>query len=226
MIPLSEEEHLNESITVVLAGSHGVAREGLRALLEREGLQVVGEANTGNEAITLVESLNPNAVLLDIRMPDMDGLQALARIKTLRPATSVIMLTSYANPDYLARAVAYGAAGFLSKEIDPVRIPNAVRAAALGDHLLDPALLRAALTSAATQTPIFLESDGISAAVLTAREKRVLRLLADGMDNETIASTLSLSINTVKTHVRHIFEKLHVSDRTQAALWAVRHGLL
>jgi DNA-binding NarL/FixJ family response regulator len=213
-------------ITVVIADDHGVVRQGLRALLERDGLQVVGEANTGREAITLVESLSPAAVLLDIRMPDMDGLQALTAIKALRPATSVIMLTSHASPGYLARAVACGAAGFLSKEIDPNRIPTAVRAAALGDHLLDPTLLRAALISAATQMPGLLESNGIPVDVLTGAEKRVLRLLADGMDNEAIAAALSLSINTVKTHVRHIFEKLHISDRTQAALWAVRHGML
>ncbi len=216
---------MTEPITVLVADDHGVVREGLRAMLEREGLRVVGEARTGREAIALAESLSPNVVLLDIRMPDLDGLQALAAIKAARPETSVIMLTSHANPGYLARAVAHGAAGFLSKEVDPDRIPAAVRAAAAGDHLLDPALLRAALASAAVETSIVPEPDAAPADLLTDAETRVLRLLAEGLDNDAIAAALSLSVNTIKTHIRHIFEKLNVSDRTQAALWAVRHGL-
>ncbi|MBI3977886.1 MAG: response regulator transcription factor [Chloroflexi bacterium] len=212
-------------ITVLIADDHGVVREGLRALLQHAGLQVVGEARTGREAIALAESLAPKVVLLDIRMPDLDGLQALAAIKAARPETSVIVLTSHANPGYLARAVAHGAAGFLSKEVDPDRIPVAVRAAATGEHLLDPALLRAALASAAVETTLIPEPETHPADLLTEAEARVLRLLADGLDNERIAAALTLSVNTVKTHVRHIFEKLNVSDRTQAALWAVRHGL-
>ncbi|MBI5291355.1 MAG: response regulator transcription factor [Chloroflexi bacterium] len=216
---------MTDSITVLIADDHGVVREGLRAMLEREGLRVVGEARTGREAIALAESLSPKVVLLDIRMPDLDGLQALAAIKAARPETSVIMLTSHANPGYLARAVAHGAAGFLSKEVDPERIPAAVRAAAAGDHLLDAALLRAALASAATETPLTPEPETLATDRLTGSETRVLRLLAEGLDNEMIASALNLSVNTVKTHIRHIFEKLNVSDRTQAALWAVRHGV-
>ncbi len=216
---------MTEPITVLIADDHGVVREGLRAMLEREGMRVVGEARTGREAIDLAGSLAPKVVLLDIRMPDLDGLQALAAIKTARPETSVIVLTSHANPGYLARAVAHGAAGFLSKEIDPDRIPAAVRAAATGDHLLDPALLRAALASAAVEAPLTPEPNIPTADLLTEAETRVLRLLAEGLDNETIAASLGLSVNTVKTHVRHIFEKLNVSDRTQAALWAVRHGI-
>lgn len=216
---------MTDSITVLIADDHGVVREGLRAMLEREGLRVVGEARTGREAIALTESLLPKVVLLDIRMPDLDGLQALAAIKAARPETSVIMLTSHASPGYLARAVAHGAAGFLSKEVDPDRIPAAVRAAATGDHLLDPALLRTALASAATETPIMPEPETPAIDLLTESETRVLRLLAEGLDNDGIAAALSLSINTVKTHIRHIFEKLNVSDRTQAALWAVRHGV-
>ncbi len=216
---------MTDSITVLIADDHGVVREGLRAMLEREGLRVVAEARTGREAIALAESLSPKVVLLDIRMPDLDGLQALAAIKAARPETSVIMLTSHANPGYLARAVAHGAAGFLSKEVDPERIPAAVRAAATGDHLLDPALLRAALASAAVESPVIADTETLSPDLLTDAETRVLRLLAEGLDNDAIAAALSLSINTVKTHIRHIFEKLNVSDRTQAALWAVRHGV-
>lgn len=216
---------MDDPITVLIADDHGVVREGLRAMLERQDLLVVGEARTGREAIALAQSLSPNVVLLDIRMPDLDGLQALIAIKAARPEVSVILLTSHANPGYLARAVAHGAAGFLSKEIDPDRIPAAVRAAATGDHLIDPALLRATLASAAAETPLAPDPGTPAADLLTNSEARVLRLLAEGLDNAAIAAALNLSVNTVKTHIRHILEKLHVSDRTQAALWAVRHGL-
>jgi len=213
-------------IRVLIADDHGVVREGLRSLLEGEGFEVVGEAATGQQAITLTGQLQPDVVLLDIRMPDVDGLQALARIKAAHPHISVIMLTTYANPGYLARAVNLGAAGYLSKEVDPDRIPIAVRAAARGDHLLDRELLRTALTSVADNTPVDpQEPVSLPVGTLTEREIEVLRLIVNGLSNELIAQTLSVSVPTVKTHVRHIFEKLGVSDRTQAAVWAVRHGI-
>lgn len=216
---------MDEPITVIIADDHGVVREGLRAMLEREGLRVVGEARNGREAIALTKSLLPDVVLLDIRMPDLDGLQALEAIKSACPSSSVIMLTSHANPGYLSQAVAHGAAGFLSKETDPDHIVAAVKAAATGEHLLDPALLRAALASAVSNSPQAIDRDLPLPNQLTDAEERVLRLVANGLNNDAIATALSLSVNTIKTHIRHIFEKLNVSDRTQAALWAVRHGL-
>jgi len=213
-------------IRVLIADDHGVVREGLRSLLEGKGFEVVGEADTGQQAIALTGQLQPDVVLLDIRMPDMDGLRALARIKAAHPHISVIMLTTYANPGYLARAVNLGAAGYLSKEVDPDRIPVAVRAAARGEHLLDRELLRSALASVADDTPVAArEPASLPAGTLTEREIEVLRLIVNGLSNEMIAQTLSVSLPTVKTHVRHIFEKLGVSDRTQAAVWAVRHGI-
>lgn len=216
---------MDKPITVVIADDHGVVRAGLRAMLERVGMEVIAEASTGREAISLAQKYLPQVVLLDIRMPDVDGLQALTAIKTACPETSVIMLTSYANPGYLARAVVNGAAGFLSKEIDPTRIPPVVRAAATGEHLVDPELLRSALALAVQETPIQPESETVPADVLSEAETRVLHLLAGGLDNKTIAEALHLSTNTVKTHVSSILKKLNVSDRTQAALWAARHGL-
>lgn len=196
-------------------------------MLEREGFQVVAEASTGREAIEQVSAHNPQVVLLDIRMPDLDGLQALAAIKEAHPHTAVIMLTSHTYPAYLARAVAYGAAGFLSKEVDPAKIPATVRAAAEGNHLLDRELLQMALATAVADYPTpqtTAEFTPTPDDLLTEAERRVLRLIGQGLDNTAIAQSLHLSPNTIKTHVRHIFEKLHVSDRTQAALWAVRHG--
>ncbi|GAB4442222.1 MAG: response regulator transcription factor [Anaerolineae bacterium] len=212
-------------IKVLIADDHGVVREGLRNTLEREGFQVVGEATNGFEAVERAGTLQPDVILLDIRMPDMDGLQALVQIKAAHPRISVIMLTTYANPGYLARAVKAGAAGYLSKEIDPNRIPQAVRAAARGEHLLDRELLQMALTPLQNEVEVGPEPTELPTAPLSERELEVLRLIVHGLSNEAIAVTLSVSLPTVKTHVRHIFEKLGVSDRTQAAVWAVRRGL-
>jgi len=211
-----------EKIKVLIADDHGVVREGLRTLLERNGLQVVGEAASGREAVAQTLALQPQVVLLDIRMPDGDGLQALAEIKKQNPQIIVLMLTTYTNPGYLARAIAAGAAGYLSKEIDPERIPRAIRAAVQGDELIDRALLNTtlALIKAATPQPPAELSEP-----LTQREQEVLIHLAQGLDNAAICEQLVISANTLKTHIRHIFAKLGVSDRTQAALWAIAHNL-
>ena len=216
-----------ETIRVVIADDHGVVRTGLRGLLTDAGLEVVGEASNGRDAVEIVKELRPDVLLLDIRMPDMDGLQALAAIKAAHPQTSVIMLTTYANPEYLARAVSLGAAGYLSKEVDPQRIPRAVRAAATGDSLLDRNLLRAALRDMPVTPSPAVEPEPTALPVenLTEQETVVLKLIVEGFSNEAIAETLSISRSTVKTHVSHIFRKLGVSDRTQAAVWAMRHGL-
>ncbi len=215
----------DKPIRVLIADDHGVVRTGLRAMLEREGMEVVGEASSGQEALQKTEETLPQVVLLDIRMPGMDGLQTLTALKAAFPETSVIILTSYAKPGYLARAVLNGAAGFLSKEIDPDHIPAAVRAAATGEHLLDPKLLRKTLELVAEETQSSLAAQIPIASALTEAETRVLALLAGGLDNKTIAESLHLSTNTVKTHVSSILKKLNVSDRTQAALWAARNGL-
>ena len=219
-----------EPITVVIADDHGVVREGLRVMLEREGFEVVGEAATGREAIEQANATRPQVMLLDIRMPDLDGLQALSAIKEAQPQTAVIMLTSHTYPAYLTRAVALGAAGFLSKDVDPSKIPATVRAAAEGNHLLDRDLLKMALATAVSGSSHPQTSSGpgpapIADDLLTDAELRVLRLIGQGLDNAAVAQSLRLSPNTIKTHVRHIFDKLQVSDRTQAALWAVRHGV-
>lgn len=215
-----------EEITVLIADDHGVVREGLRVMLERAGMRVVGEATTGREAVALARQLEPAVVLLDVRMPDGDGLQALAAIKTAQPRVSVIMLTIYTNPGYLARAIVSGAAGYLSKEVDPERIPWAVRAAARGEELMDRNALLTALAGAAQTNPSTAAEAPLLVEELTEREAAVLRLIAEGLSNEEIANILIVGLSTVKTHVNHVFRKLAVSDRTQAALWAVRHGFV
>jgi DNA-binding NarL/FixJ family response regulator len=219
-----EKTTSRDEITVLICDDHGVVREGLRALLEREGIDVVGEASTGREAIELTRKLQPRVVLLDVRMPDGDGLEALAAIKATDPHISVIMLTIYTNAGYLAKAVANGAAGYLSKEVDPARIPRAVYAVAGGEELLDRSALLAALASA-TGVERRDVTDTVPLEDLTERESTVLSLIAEGLNNEEIADLLVIGLSTVKTHVNHIFRKLGVSDRTQAALWAIRHGM-
>jgi DNA-binding NarL/FixJ family response regulator len=212
-------------IRVVIADDHGLICEGLRMVLERGGMEVVGVASTGRQAVELAATTKPEVLILDIRMPDMDGLEALAEVKNQGLPVSVIMLTSFDTPEYLAQAVARGAAGFLSKSADVKGIPEAVRAVAAGEAIVDRQLLQAALDTSTRPT---MEERGFprrSANDLTEQELRVLKLVAEGLDNSSIAASLGVSRNTVKTHVHNIFSKLGVSDRTQAAILAMRMGL-
>ena len=212
-------------IRVVIADDHGLICEGLRMVLERGGMEVVGVASTGRQAVELTATAKPDVLILDIRMPDMDGLEALSEVKNQGLPASVIMLTSFDTPEFLAQAVARGAAGFLSKSADVKGIPEAVRAVAAGEAIVDRQLLQAALD---TSTRAASEDRGYSrrsAHDLTEQELRVLKLVAEGRDNSAIAASLGVSRNTVKTHVHNIFSKLGVSDRTQAAILAMRMGL-
>ncbi len=206
---------------VLIADDHGIVRSGLRTLLESAGFDVVAAVGDGLQAVERACALHPDLALLDIRMPGMDGLQALRRIKECAPQTIVIMLTTYANLEYLSQAVMAGAAGYLTKDLEPEALPGILRDVLAGDNPLDGDLLTRVLDDAAGQ----MRADPEELADLTEQELRVLALIARGLNNQQIAETLVISRNTVKTHVRHIFEKLHVSDRTQAAIWAVRHGL-
>lgn len=220
------ENETQQHVRVVIVDDHGIVRQGLRALLTRPGIRVVGEADSGTSAISLALKEQPDVMLLDIRMKDMDGLQALPQIKAASPRTSIIMLTTYANPGYLARAISGGAAGYLSKETDPDQIVRAVLAAAAGDDLIDRTLLTAALAAAVDHSTPSPEPIELEIEPLSEREREVLRLIVEGFANHAIAETLNISLPTVKTHVQHILQKLHVSDRTQAALLALRHGLV
>ncbi|HWB13826.1 MAG TPA: response regulator transcription factor [Pirellulales bacterium] len=208
-------------IRIVIADDHEVVRSGLRTLLSGTDIQIVAEAVTGEEAVRLAEKHKPDIVLLDIRMSDSDGLNALGRIKLNRPDMPVLMLSTYDNPTYIARAVALGASGYLMKGISRDDMIAAIRRVAEGGDAWTREELRRVTGALATPR--------VSADVevpLTQRESEVLRQLAFGLTNKEIAQALGISYETVKEHVQHVLRKIGVSDRTQAAVWAVRKGLV
>ena len=215
----------NDSIRIAIVDDHGIVRQGLRMLLTRPGIAVIAEGACGEEAVDIAASQRPDVMLLDIRMKDGDGLKYLPQVCAKSPATKVIMLTTYANPGYLARAINDGAVGYLSKETDPEKIVEAVYAAVNNNQLFDQTLLSQALQNAIDPTPPQPEPTEMPTEYLSDREVDVIKLIAVGMSNASIANTLNISLPTVKTHVQHILQKLNVADRTQAALWAVREGI-
>ena len=207
--------------TVVLVDDHAIWRGGVRSMLEDTEFDVIGEASSGREAVEVVGRAKPDLVLLDIRMAGGDGLEALLGIKQMCPRSAVVMLTTYDNPTYMARAVAGGAAGYLLKGIERDELLHALRAVASGESLLSAQdLVRSlrGISESAAGAKDLIEP-------LTDREQEVLRLLATGLPNREIAEVLFIAESTVKTHVEHIIGKLGVSDRVQAAVWAARHGL-
>jgi DNA-binding NarL/FixJ family response regulator len=209
------------SIDVLIADDHEVVRAGLKSLLEGTDIRVVAEAKSGNAALKLASKHRPDLVLLDVRMPDGDGLNCLARIKLDMPDTPVVMFSTFDNPTYVARAVALGASGYLPKSASRTEIIEAIRAAAGGETIWSREELHR--VSGALAAP---RSGAESDVPLTKRESEVLKQLAFGLTNKEIAQALGISYETVKEHVQHILRKIGVSDRTQAAVWAVRKDLV
>ena len=208
-------------IPVLLVDDHAIWRGGIKAMLEDTEFRVVGEAASGPEGVELARSLAPRLILLDIRMSGGDGLDALESLKEQAPGSAVIMLTTYDNPTYMARAVAAGAAGYLLKGVPFEELITALRAVVRGEMLISPQSLTKSLRSVSQNAA--LSRDLIQP--LSVREEEVLRLLSTGLTNREIGVLLFISESTVKTHVEHIIGKLNVSDRVQAAVWAARHGL-
>jgi DNA-binding NarL/FixJ family response regulator len=209
------------AIDLVIADDHEVVRSGLKTLLEGTDIKIVGEAADGNAAFKLANKHRPDLVLLDVRMPEGDGLNCLARIKLDLPNIPVVMFSSFDNPTYVARAVALGAAGYLVKSATRDEIIQAIRSAAAGETIWSREELRRVTGALAAPRN---GSDGD--VPLTKRESEVLKQLAFGLTNKEIAQSLGISYETVKEHVQHILRKIGVSDRTQAAVWAVRKNLV
>jgi two-component system, NarL family, response regulator LiaR len=212
-----------EAIRVLLVDDHAVVREGLRAFLElQDGLEVVGEAGDGEEAVALAEQLRPDVVLMDLVMPKLDGVGAMRELRRRQPATRVIALTSFLDDERLLPAIQAGAAGYLLKDVRPAELARAVRTAYAGEAMLDPAAA-ARLVEAVAQgaTPAAAAPER-----LTRREHEVLELIARGRSNKRIAFELGIAEKTVKAHVGRLLAKLGVSDRTEAAVLAVREGLV
>ena len=210
-----------ETIRVLLVDDHSVVREGLRTFLElQDGLEVVGEAEDGEQAMAQAERLRPDVILMDLVMPKLDGVGAMQQLRQRLPASRVIVLTSFADDEKLLPAIRAGAAGYLLKNVQPKELARAVRAAHDGEVLLDPGVA-ARLVEAIAQPPGEEPRDE-----LTPREREVLELIGRGLSNKRIALELGVSEKTVKTHVGHLLAKLGVTDRTQAALHALRSGLL
>ena len=212
------------SIKVIIADDHSLVRQGLRRYLEMAGdIDVVGEASNGFEVLKLMENGNgaPDVALLDIRMPEMDGLEAARRIRQQHPDVGVIMLTAYDDRQFVVEAVRAGARGYVLKARDAEHLIQTVRLVAGGNMVIDPQLV-VALAEELTDAK---ERDR-KAETLTAREVEVLQLLAFGHTNKDIAEQLYISPDTVKTHLEHIFEKLGTSDRTAAVAEALRRRLI
>ena len=209
------------TIKLLVADDHEVVRCGLRSLLAGSDVEVVGEVATGEAAIRYTLENDPDVVLLDIRMPDGDGLTALGRIKLEKPDMPVLMLSTFDNPTYIARAVALGASGYVLKGCTRDELIQAIRATAAGESAWTRDELRR--VTGALATPRLAADIEVP---LTQRESEVLRQLAHGLTNKEIAQALHISYETVKEHVQHILRKIGVSDRTQAAVWAVRKGLV
>ncbi|MBN79243.1 MAG: DNA-binding response regulator [Planctomycetaceae bacterium] len=209
------------AIRVLVADDHEVVRCGLRSLVTGTEIEVVAEASSGEQALRLITEHKIDVLILDIRMPDGDGLNTLGRVKLDYPEIPVLLLSTYDNPTYIARAVALGAAGYLLKGRDREHLLEAIRKAAAGQDVWTRDELRRVTGALATPR---LNAD--VEVPLTQRESEVLRQLALGLTNKEIAQALSISYETVKEHVQHILRKVGVSDRTQVAVWAVRKGLV
>ena len=211
---------MSEAIAVLLVDDHAVVREGLRTFLElQDGIDVVGEAADGEAAVREAERVRPDVILMDLVMPRLDGVGAMRELRRRVPESRVIVLTSFADDERLLGAIRAGAAGYLLKNAEPQEVVRAVRAASAGQTLLDPAVAARVVESIADRDQV------AGAESLTPREREVLGLIARGRSNKLIARELGIAEKTVKTHVGHVLAKLGVTDRTQAAVIAVRTGL-
>lgn len=211
----------SEKIAVVLVDDHAIVRQGLRTYLELQpDIEVVGEASDGREAVGVVRDLLPDIVLMDLVMPNSDGVEATRAITGMAPSTRVIVLTSFSEDEKVFASIKAGAQGYLMKDVLPSDLVKAIRTVYKGEAQLDPEIARKLMHEFTNPQPTAPRHD------LTERELEVLRLIAHGKTNKDISEDLVLSEKTVKTHVSNILQKLHLSDRTQAAVYALRQKIV
>ena len=209
----------NLNITVLIADDHPIVRQGMEMLLEvQEDIEVVGVVEDGAAAVELAAEMKPQVALLDLNMPAMDGIEATRAILAISPQTQVVILTSHHEDAMVFPAIKAGALSYLLKSSSPDEVTAAIRAAAKGEARLHPRVARRLMDEVA--------GSRVSPDSLTSRELEVLREIARGNDNKTIAARLVLSEKTVKTHVSNILSKLHLNDRTQAAIYALKAGVV
>lgn len=215
---------MNEPTRLLLVDDHAIIRQGIKALLRsRPELVVVGEAASGEEAVALCESHAPDVVLLDLVMPGIGGVEAARRIKQVSPRTQVIVLTSYHEDEHILPAIRAGALSYLLKDIAPEELVEAIRKAARGEATLSSRVATLLMQALQGTTPA---APSPETPTLSVRELEVLRLLAEGLTNTEIAGRLFVSETTVKSHVSNILGKLHLADRTQAAVYAWKQGMM
>jgi DNA-binding NarL/FixJ family response regulator len=235
---MPDESNLTAPIRVLLADDHDILRRGLKMLLGLQpDMQVVGEARTGQEALEMAQELQPDVVVMDITMPEMDGLQACRIIHSQQPGTQVLFLTMHESEEYFLQALRMGAAGYLVKKAAPTELHMAIREVAHGGAFLYPglakALIRAYVADVAVTTPASRQEErGKTSSIaqelqaLTPREIEVLKLVAEGRTNQEIADRLVLSIKTIQAHRANVMEKLGLHDITKLVRFAIRHGLI
>jgi len=235
---MPDESASSTTIRVLLADDHDILRQGLKMLLSmQQGMQVVGEARTGREAVVMAQELLPDVVVMDITMPDMDGLEACQLIRSQQPATQVLMLTMHESEEYFLHSLRMGAAGYLVKKAAPSDLRMAINAIAQGGAFLYPglakALIRSYVASPASASQTLHDRESLSTSsltqalrILTLREVEVLRLVAEGRTNQEIADQLTLSIKTVQTHRANVMEKLELRDITHLVRFAIHYGLI
>lgn len=212
-----------DKISILIADDHTLFRKGVRKMLEaEEDVRVVGEAATGREALEQARTLMPDVILMDIKMPDLDGIEATRTLRREMPHIGIIFITMFDEDEFVFRGLRAGGRGYILKDADPETMLRAIRAVAHGESLLGPTVAQKVLRqfAALPGKRVPLVDD------LTPREQEVLRLIAEARSNKEIARELSISEKTVKNHINNIFSKLHVYDRTQAMLYAIRQGFV
>jgi DNA-binding NarL/FixJ family response regulator len=210
------------SITVLVADDHEVVRTGLARLLEGSEITIIAEAENGEQAVEQTMKHNPDVVLMDIRMPETDGLMALEKIREIKPDVRIVMLSTYDNPTYVARSVALGAADYVLKDSGRDELIAAIQRAASGESPSEDSILHRVKDTMSRRRERLDRSE----IPLTNRELQVLRHVALGLSNREIGRSLGISIETVKEHVQNILRKIDAADRTQAAVWAIKKGLV